>query len=1430
MNDETKIMTLEQAKNWLVSLNSGAIVCVDTNLFDGKMLKELLLMIGKEALVLTVTNSDPNALILNGTCDVMGMTGLNISVSFYQEEDNLCLAFTFTFLPQTKWQLISGLNLLIQAPVFELKPDSLREAVSLWIDASLVAGNMVMDVNLDIPCYDGDWLLTEKTEIVHKVSVDSDSFETLFGNNSISQLLPNSLINWDSLYISGIRASFNPANLTCSLISVAITYDRTWKFFDNAFEISDITLELNARNLLCKDCSPSLDGELYGNLILDASQPPIQVGVVFPDAVVYGRLPELSAFTLNALFIKFNCPLPNGFPDITVSSFEFMIYTLDLGFSFHIGIDKPIPMVEPYIKLDSLFLSVEYQKNPDVGYDNCLGFFKSTLSIKDTKICLSAYYNGNDDGLKLNGSIQNIPIGHLIDYLSNELGIGDIPDCIKSMNLEDLEVTYDTGSHDFSFLCKGTIEIEGSNVTMQVTIKAIHQGNGKYTRKIEGYITISTSNNTEYKFDINFETSTSQASTFQCFVAGFSAPSDSKIILKDLIQPLSDDIASIIPDGFAIQLKSLYFALYKDLQSKTKFIFGVNISAAFSLSQIDIIGKVMPKEQALGLNNLQLLLVSDSMTVDQITAVNSIIPAEYFKLPSSKDILQGNQLPKAFYLFADLAIGEQIKTFNLTLGAQKPQYNMLVVSSSTVPTPKWFDIQKGLGPIYFSRLGVAYKNDRLYIDIDASLTISGFTLHLDGFCVSTLLHDFSPQFSIDGLSLDFRSGPLEIGGGFLRTQDPLDSSVTIYNGEAIIKTSAFSISGMGSYAYYHQQPSLFAFIMLNYPLGGPPYFFVTGLAGGFGYNRGLVMPSLDNLSSFPLVQGATTSPQSPSNPFYGKQQDTSSLLDVLNKYIPISIGEKWIAAGIQFTSFEILNSFALVTVLFGTEFEVALLGTSKLCFPQKINPTLVNATLAFEASFKPSVGTLLMQAKLTNDSYILTPDCHITGGFAFCLWFKPSNYAGDFIVTLGGYHPQFIPPSHYPVVPRLGFNWKIDSNISIKGGLYLALTPSCFMVGGDMEAVWELGPLKAWFNMGANFIISWKPYHYDAEMYINFGVSYTFRIKLLFISITKTLSFSLGADLHLWGPDFTGVARIHLYIISFTISFNNAPKEPPKFGWADFKTSFLPDKVTAPKKSDVCATKSAQICDGETEKTVCSIKLSDGMLKDMSSQSGGTDWIVSAENICIITDTVIPAKSHSITTDARTVPSADNWSWNTNFGIGMVKVESDNFLSEHSITLTCDQDISDVILNIKPILKNVPKALWEKRDAGFTEQATINDTLAGFEIRPVVLPGNQTPLMSKEVVGVEDSQKIPYGLWAAPEVATHDLFDQSKSMAILKQTISQSPLRNKIVDDLIQNGFSIDTPKDLSLLSDKAQDCLLCPPILRYLGEVKEDCGGAQNV
>ena len=225
--------------------------------------------------------------------------------------------------------------------------------------------------------------------------------------------------------------------------------------------------------------------------------------------------------------------------------------------------------------------------------------------------------------------------------------------------------------------------------------------------------------------------------------------------------------------------------------------------------------------------------------------------------------------------------------------------------------------------------------------------------------------------------------------------------------------------------------------------------------------------------------------------------------------------------------------------------------------PSAPSHPVAKAQLAIRGEYDPSAGVFGTEARLTSASYILSPDCRLTGGFAAFFWFEGSEHSGDFVITLGGYHPAFQKPTHYPEVPRLGLNWNVTSHLNISGEIYFALTPGAAMAGGKLSAVYTLGKLRAWFIAYADFLVSWKPFAYQARIGVSLGASY--RVDCWFVH--KTFSVELAAALDLWGPEVQGRLHVSWFIISFTISFSKgADHSKETLDWGAFKESFLLDK------------------------------------------------------------------------------------------------------------------------------------------------------------------------------------------------------------------------------------------------------------------------------
>ena len=177
----------------------------------------------------------------------------------------------------------------------------------------------------------------------------------------------------------------------------------------------------------------------------------------------------------------------------------------------------------------------------------------------------------------------------------------------------------------------------------------------------------------------------------------------------------------------------------------------------------------------------------------------------------------------------------------------------------------------------------------------------------------------------------------------------------------------------------------------------------------------------------------------------------------------------------RFTIAQQADCFGLIIVQWGNEFEFSLLGLARIRQPRdlKVKP-ICYIELQILLSVKPSEGCFKLQAVLSNNSWVVSENCKLTGGIALYAWFG-GKHKGDFVITLGGYHPRFRRPDHYPVGPRLGLNWQISESLRIKGELYLAVTSSCFMVGLKLEAAFYTSRVSVWFTAYMDALIAWSP-------------------------------------------------------------------------------------------------------------------------------------------------------------------------------------------------------------------------------------------------------------------------------------------------------------------------------------------------------------------
>jgi hypothetical protein len=357
--------------------------------------------------------------------------------------------------------------------------------------------------------------------------------------------------------------------------------------------------------------------------------------------------------------------------------------------------------------------------------------------------------------------------------------------------------------------------------------------------------------------------------------------------------------------------------------------------------------------------------------------------------------------------------------------------------------------------------------------------------------------------------------------------------------------------------------TFFVYAMLTAGTGGGPTFGpiqFNGIALGYGYNRKLIVPRIEKVAEFPLVQmvmgeGGYQKDDTSLDvrTQLGKPlEDPVSMLEKFKDHVVAEAGQQFACGGVRFTIGGLVDCFALLVVQWNEKsFEIALLGLARFRHTRDLTAKpICYVEMQILMTIKPSEGTFQLQAQLTANSWILTKDCKLTGGFALFIWFG-GEHKGDWVFTLGGYHPRFKRPEHYPIVPRLGLNWPVTDKLSIKGGLYFAVTPSCLMFGSKLEATFHSGRISAWFTAYLDVVVNWEPFYFEAEMGISLRVEASF-----FLSSIKV---TIAASIQMWGPPVGGIAHVDLTLCSFDIDFGEKRREKPELikTWEKFCHNFL---------------------------------------------------------------------------------------------------------------------------------------------------------------------------------------------------------------------------------------------------------------------------------
>ena len=1063
------------------------------------------------------------------------------------------------------------------------------------------------------------------------------------------------------------------------------------------------------------------------------------IGIGFTSATITVVKPfngEQRAFyaTLQAkaTFLGIDLALKLEAPSCYISAEQIGTKTVDLEDCFkQYGVAWPFKSLKPKFEIANITLVAEpgsyYSFGMDISSSRELTIGNNEYALPNIHLAVSCTTEKSKTHLNWEFEARTepkkaVPVVKLIEYLAGEVAdfkipIKDLPAAIQGLAVTRLALSYSSKSQDFAFECWGTLPLNGVDLECRFTIDKKHQPSKTV---FGGQVLLRPDGQAPLSFSLMF----GKEDNSKYCLAAYNDQYGYELNIQGLANSVSPDLGKLIPASLGMTLNSALLAYYGKSATESAtdksgaesvVLFGVDLAAKVKLSDLPIVGSAMPADQAVGFESLRILVASDKMSQGAVQSLNGLLPYGVKALPDrsqssgEKKAPSQEALQKGFNVSAALLLGTAPYTLDLPVPEKRLQAsNTEVAAGNLAPrasTPsntddgtKWFEIGKSLGPISFQRIGLGYAEGRVGIKFDASLQLSALTFSLDGLGMTYPVDKFTEpsqflkhvKFTLDGMGLALGSGPIEIGGSLVRIP-PQGEKVLELEGTLLVRAASFSFSAFGSYVELKDKTvSLMAFGVLLMELGDPTgtgAFLVTGLAFGFGVNRTLILPPIERVETYPLIKAAMGE-----DSFAARQR----LPAELREYVSPAPGNFWIAAGIKFNSFGIVDSFLLVSVSWGAEIEIGLLGLSRMSAPTRVTPdkTIACAELALRGVIRIAEGLIQFEARLTDNSFIFSKNCRLTGGFAFCLWFK-GQHAGDFIISLGGYHPAFLRPGHYPLVPRVGMQLQVGTALSITGEAYFALTPSCIMAGGKLCAVFKSGGVEAWFIAYANFLLNWQPFYYLADMGVTIGIA----LRLGAIAIRLEVS----VDLRLQGPPFGGEARVQLWIISFTIPFGEPASLPKPLDTPQFIEKCLPAA-----KSLAAAEALSQV---PPQPDVLSVRITGGLLREQEVEATTgekvtertpqakkrTYRIVNAHQLSLTVQSVIPCTHfEGLGKGLESIKVTNPETGEAEASCGIRPMGEKVLHSRLSVELLRTDGAKPEKVRVSAIVGNVPDALWGK--------------------------------------------------------------------------------------------------------------------------------------
>ena len=166
------------------------------------------------------------------------------------------------------------------------------------------------------------------------------------------------------------------------------------------------------------------------------------------------------------------------------------------------------------------------------------------------------------------------------------------------------------------------------------------------------------------------------------------------------------------------------------------------------------------------------------------------------------------------------------------------------------------------------------------------------------------------------------------------------------------------------------------------------------------YNSHLEYPNADTILDFPLIKGISSESADGA-------ASTSNVLSVLSDnvfkvWVRPQLNSLWFAAGMEVMAFEMLDVRAVAAIEIDPDVSIGLFADAVCSCPPQMPRSLCFAYVELGITCRVDIkkGIFAVEGKVSPNSFVLHPSCHLRGGFSMYYWFDPSPYSGDFVFSV----------------------------------------------------------------------------------------------------------------------------------------------------------------------------------------------------------------------------------------------------------------------------------------------------------------------------------------------------------------------------------------------------------------------------------------------